>query len=136
MPRLYNLNSYKALRRQLRNNPTPTEQKLWRHLQRRHFHGLLFRRQHGIGSYIVDFYCPQLRLVIEVDGSIHKDHKVRENDKLRQKFLESCYIRVLRFTNDEVLNNIEEVLEKLEKSLPPASPSLIKEGDTAKPRGK
>ena len=116
MPRLYNLNSYKPLRRQLRNNPTPAERKLWRYLKGRQFHDLLFHRQHGIGRYIVDFYCPKLRLVIEVDGAVHKKTEVRQYDEIRRKFLEeSCYLRVVRFTNDEVMNNVEGVLKKLEK---------------------
>lgn len=121
MPRLYNLNSYKDLRRQLRNNATPAERKLWYYLKNRQLHGLLFRRQHGIGSYIVDFYCPQIRLAVEVDGSIHEDIYVKLNDELRLKFLkESCYIRVVRFSNNEVLNDIDRVLERLGVlSLPP-----------------
>ena len=116
MPRLYNLNSYKSLRRQLRNNPTPAERKLWCCLKGRQFCGLLFHRQHGIGRYIVDFYCPKLRLVIEVDGSVHEKSNVIQYDAIRQKFLEeSCYLQVVRFTNDEVMNNMERVLKRLEK---------------------
>ncbi len=116
MPRLYNLNSYKSLRRQLRNNPTPAGQKLWRYLKGRQFYGLLFHRQHGIGRYIVDFYCPKLRLVIEVDGVVHENPDVRKYDEMRQKFLEeSCYLRVVRFTNDEVMHDVEGVMKKLEK---------------------
>lgn len=116
MPRLYNLNSHKLLRRQLRNNPTPSERKLWRYLKGRQFHGLVFHRQHGIGRYIVDFYCPKLRLVIEVDGSVHENSEVQKYDAIRRKFLEeSCYLRVVRFTNDEVMEDVEEVLKKMEK---------------------
>ena len=119
MPRLYNLNTYKPLRRKLRNDSTPAERKLWRYLKNRKFSGLLFHRQHGIGSYIVDFYCPALRLVIEIDGPIHEKKDTQTNDKARQEFLESCYLRVIRFTNDEVINNVNGVLQRLEELLPP-----------------
>ncbi len=133
MPRLYNLNVYKPLRRKLRRDATPAERVLWRYLKGRQFYGLLFHRQHGVGSYIVDFYCPQVRLVVEVDGSIHEDHNVKLNDQMRQKFLESCYLRVVRFTNDEVLYDIDSVLIRLKDaatspsatpSPPPAPPSF------------
>lgn len=113
MPRLYNLNSHKALRRQLRREATTAERRLWCYLKNRKFHGFLFRRQHGIGRYIVDFYCPKLRLVIEIDGEVHQKLEIHLNDEIRQRYIEDCYLRVVRFTNDEVNNNIVEVMKKL-----------------------
>jgi len=113
MPRLYHLNKYTALRKELRNNPTKAENFLWRILRNRKFCGLKFRRQESIGRYIVDFYCPEKRLVVEVDGKIHNTHEQQEYDDIRKKFLSSCYIEVIRFSNDEVYYDIDSVLRKL-----------------------
>lgn len=114
MPRLYNLNSHKLLRRELRRNATPAERRFWSYVKNRQVQGFFFRRQHSIDRYIVDFYCPQLRLVVEIDGLVHQDYETQHNDKVRQQFLEACFIRVIRFTNKEVMENIEEVLKVLE----------------------
>lgn len=123
MPRLYNLHSHKALRKQLRRQATLAERRLWRFLKNDQFHGFRFRRQFSVGRYILDFYCPKLRLAVEIDGDIHQLSAVKENDIVRQQYIESCWIRVVRFTNDEVMNDIEYVLKVLaEKSLPPKSP--------------
>ena len=110
---MYNRSVYTQLRKELRNNATPAERLLWNHLAARKLLGYKFRRQHGIGRYIVDFYCPKLRLAIEVDGDAHFNSIVRENDAVRTAFLVSCWIHVVRFTNAEVLKNIDEVLEQL-----------------------
>lgn len=75
--------------------------------------GYRFRRQYGIGNYIVDFYCPKLKLVIEVDGVTHLDELVCDNDVVRQKYLESLGLKVIRFTSAEILLNIQEVLKTL-----------------------
>lgn len=115
MSRLYNLNSHKALRKQLRLSATPAERKLWRYLKNDQFHGLRFRRQFSIGRYVVDFYCPKLRLVAEVDGGVHQLQENILYDVERDKFLESCFVRVVRFTNDDVMNRIGYVLRTLEK---------------------
>ena len=95
--------------RELRNNPTAAEKRLWQRLRRRQIAGALFRRQFWVGNYIVDFCCPELRLVIEVDGHQHAEQK--DADENRSEFLASRGHRVLRFWNDEVLHNIEAVLE-------------------------
>lgn len=72
-----------------------------------------FRRQHPISKYIVDFYCHKLKLVIEVDGSIHSSEENRKLDEIRQKNLEKLGLIVFRFTNEDVRNKIENVLEKI-----------------------
>jgi very-short-patch-repair endonuclease len=76
-----------------------------------------FRRQVNIGQYFVDFYCPKLRLVIEIDGKIHQDPKIKENDINRQSFLESLGLVVLRFSNFDINYHIEVVLETIKTFL-------------------
>jgi len=87
---------------------------LWGKL-RTHFPELKFRRQHPIAIYIADFYCHSKKIVIELDGSIHNLPEVKKNDEERQHYMESLGIRVLRFTNKEVSNNIEATLQRIEK---------------------
>ncbi len=98
----------KPLARQHRHNPTPAEDALWQRLRRNQL-AYHFRRQHTIERFIADFYCAKARPVIEVDGPIH-DY-TPEEDAIRQVYLESRGLRVLRFRNDEVLTNMEGVLE-------------------------
>ncbi len=114
----------KPLARQMRAAPTLAERLLWEHLRDRQVGGLKFRRQHGIERFIVDFYCAEMRLVIEVDGPIHE--YTQEEDAVRQQFLESQGLRVLRFTNDEVLNDLPSVLARIEPH--PKSLSVDGEG--------
>lgn len=100
-------------RRILRKNQTKPEELMWSKLRNRQFLNLKFRRQYGIGEYIADFYCPKFRLVIEIDGESHFAKEAIEYDKIRTQFIESLGIKVVRFTNKEVMENIEGVLEKL-----------------------
>jgi len=93
----------KAIRRDLRNNATPAEAALWRLLQRRQLAGRKFRRQHSIDRYVLDFYCPQERLAVELDGEVHEDPARRRYDVERQAALEALGVQVLRFENREVL---------------------------------
>lgn len=122
MPRLHHLNSHTSLRKSLRNNPTEAERLLWTYLRQRRFHGLKFRRQEGIGRFIVDFYCPAKRLAIEVDGIHHKGAEQQKYDHERDRFLNACYIKVVRFYNREVVLNIDGALKKLEKVVFPPTP--------------
>ena len=101
---------------ELRNQQTFAEELLWEYLKTKPL-GFKFRRQHAYGSYILDFYCHRLKLVIEVDGSIHNEEEIKRNDEIRQKQLESDKLIVLRFTNDEVRLNKEEVISKIENYL-------------------
>ncbi len=110
-----------ALAKQLRNNVTHTEMILWGRLKE-HFPTLKFRRQHPISLYIADFYCHPQKLIIEIDGSIHDLEEVKSNDAIRQKDLEELGLAVLRFTTDDVMNHLESILKKIEKSLPPPPP--------------
>jgi very-short-patch-repair endonuclease len=79
--------------------------------------GVKFRRQHGIGHYIADFYCPELKLVIEVDGDSHSSADAQTYDAIRNDFMVSLGITTLRFTNDEVMHNIEGIHQHLTQYL-------------------
>jgi very-short-patch-repair endonuclease len=93
----------------MRHQPTPAEEKLWQKLRNKQLLGFKFRRQHSIDRFIVDFYCNEAQLVVEVDGEIH-DY-TQEEDAIRQEFLESLGLRVVRFRNEAVLSSIDGVLE-------------------------
>ncbi len=105
------------LKRKLRQQQTPAECKLWYGLRSRRFEALRFKRQHGIGSYIVDFYCAQKKAVIEVDGDVHDLPAQREHDEKRDCYLRGLGLRVLRYTNREVLGNFDGVLLDLYEKL-------------------
>jgi len=110
-----------ARARELRNRSTPFEARLWRHLSNSQLDGYKFRRQHVIDRFIVDFYCASAKLVVEVDGSIH-DYTVAE-DAIRQQFLEEVHgLTFLRFSNSDVLGNINGVLEAIAEYLNATSP--------------
>ncbi|MDB2414338.1 transcription-repair coupling factor [Rickettsiales bacterium] len=101
--------------RNLRKNQTEVEKKLWSELRGRRFGGYKFRRQHDIEKYIVDFVCLDKKLIIELDGGQHAEQK--EHDKKRTKFLESKGYRVIRFWNNQVIENLEGVLENIQSVL-------------------
>jgi very-short-patch-repair endonuclease len=105
----------KPLAREKRHEPTSAESKLWSYLRGRKFENQKFRRQHTIERFIVDFFCAERKLVIEVDGEIHQYTSVE--DSIRQEFLQNLGFRVVRFTNDEVLNSIEGVLTTISAAL-------------------
>ena len=97
--------------RELRREQTPSERKLWSHLRLKQLGGFKFRRQHAMGSYIVDFYCPARSLVVEIDGESHADREAYDAE--RTTWLEEQGLRVIRFTNREVHFEIEVVLEEI-----------------------
>ena len=98
--------------RELRNKLTPAEQVFWLRLKEQ-FPEYKFRRQHPISIYIVDFYCHKLKLVIEIDGSVHDSEEAKLDDEKRQNDLENLNLTVIRFTNNQVKNEIELVIEKI-----------------------
>ncbi|HEY9626260.1 MAG TPA: DUF559 domain-containing protein [Coleofasciculaceae cyanobacterium] len=100
-----------AAARKLRQNLTPAEQVLWQALKNRQLNGLKFRCQHPVGSFIVDFYCPQCRLVIELDGEIHQQQL--EYDIARTKQLSNFGYQIIRFSNQEVITNLNLVLNQI-----------------------
>lgn len=103
--------------KELRQNMTPSEKKLWKVLRNRKFLNLKFRRQHPISEYIVDFYCPEKKQIIELDGGIHNIPEEKENDEIRENELEKFGLKMVRFKNNEVLEHLDKVLTKLERIL-------------------
>ena len=112
-PYIHNERDQKLLRQSLRNNATPAEAILWRALKGKQVDGLKFRRQFGVGPYVLDFYCPELRLGIELDGGVHQTSYTHEYDEMRTRFLKENRIRVLRFENEVVYNNIQGIIEAI-----------------------
>jgi cyclase len=100
--------------KELRKNMTHAERILWGYLKTKP-NGFKFRRQHPLGIYIADFYCHKLKLVLEVDGSVHDNEEVKQNDEVRQKLIEEDGLTVMRFKNQEILNDIQNVLKQLEQ---------------------
>ncbi|MBI4128257.1 MAG: endonuclease domain-containing protein [Parcubacteria group bacterium] len=117
--RLFNNSGNKTLRRRLRKSQTDAEKKLWNRLRKHQIKGGKFFRQYGVGVYVLDFYAPQQRLAIELDGGQHLEENQRNHDKLRLRFLDGRNIRVVRFWDTDVLKNIEGVLEEIEKCITP-----------------
>ena len=113
--RTFNRKYFKRRRKELRNNPTQAEAFLWGYLKNSQFEKRKFRRQSSIKSFIVDFYCPEEKLVIELDGDFHFDENVRKEDEKRSKILEKEGLRVIRFENQEVLLNLNSVLSEIKR---------------------
>jgi very-short-patch-repair endonuclease len=105
----------KELARKLRQNMTLGEVLLWQRLKRKQIQGYDFDRQRPIDRYIVDFYCKDLKLAIEIDGSSHDGEEAKLNDDIRQERLESLGVRFLRFTDADVKRNMEMVLDSIEQ---------------------
>ena len=99
--------------KRLRNNLTDCERLLWRRLRNRQLSGYKFRRQHPFPPYVLDFYCAELRLVVELDGGQHYGDVGLEKDRLRTDYLERQDLRMLRFSNLDVLQNLEGVLAEI-----------------------
>jgi very-short-patch-repair endonuclease len=99
-----------TLARELRQRATEAEKVLWEELRNHRLEGMKFRRQHHIGRYIVDFYCADESLVVELEGSVHEEHDQKEYDAYRFAFFDALGLRVLRFHNDEVLQSTMKVL--------------------------
>lgn len=95
--------------------PSP-ETILWFQL-RRHQLGYKFRRQYSVGRYVVDFYAAKLRLAIEIDGDSHFSKNAQRYDKLRQEFIEACGVTVIRFTNTEITDGIDDVIQRIQKTI-------------------
>jgi very-short-patch-repair endonuclease len=111
MTELYNKTSEKEKRRLLRNNMPLAEMIVWEKLKGRQVEGCKFRRQYSIGAFVIDFYGPELRLAIEIDGNSHFQDGAESYDYERQIFLESKGTQFLRFTNQQVYEDLEVVLE-------------------------
>jgi very-short-patch-repair endonuclease len=123
MTKIYNRTSEKNKRRMLRSNMPKAELILWSKLKSKGLDKYKFRRQYSVGKFVIDFYCPRLKLAIEVDGDSHFSDGSEVCDKERQNFIESFGISFLRFTNREIYENLDEVLAEIEnqmkRDLPP-----------------
>ena len=106
----------KQTSRQLREHMTDAEQYLWAKLRMKQT-GCHFYRQKPVGDYIVDFFCPRAKLVIEVDGSQHLSDEMLEYDRIRDEYMSSLDLRVLRFNNNDVLTNIDGVVERIMENM-------------------
>ena len=116
--------------REMRRNPTETEKLLWNILRKFRLKGYIFRRQHPIDIFIADFYCHKLKLIVEVDGPIHEDEQAMEYDDGRSAELEKYGIKIIRFTNDQVLQDQDAIVNHINKFiLSSPSPSPLGEGD-------
>lgn len=122
----------KEFSQRLRETMTDAEKHLWWKVKMRQMKGLIFYRQKPIGEYIVDFYCPKAKLAIEIDGSHHLVGETIEYDRIRDDYLNSLGLSVLRFTNTEVLKNIAGVVERIGEEIEnkiPLNPPFTK-GET------
>jgi len=116
MLQYHNLTVFKTFRKELRNTATDTERELWEAIKGNKL-GYKFRRQHSYEKYVFDFYCPAVRLAIEIDGSIHDERSSQVWDQDRTAFLNAHSIDVLRFSNEEVFSQLSAVIQKILKSI-------------------
>ena len=114
----------KQRRRELRRNQSNAERAFWVKVRDKQFFGMKFFRQYSIGPYILDFYCPGLKLAVELDGGQHNQSDGREHDATRSEYLKVQEIDVMRFWNHEVLLDIESILAKLALKVTPLYPIL------------
>ena len=120
MPESYNDNLHEGAvgklyqyGRELRQESTEAEKLLWAELRSRKLNGLKFRRQHPLDKFIVDFYCNEKKLVVELDGGVHNEKINKEYDEARTAMLAGLNVIVLRFKNEDVINNMKEVLREI-----------------------
>jgi len=115
MPLKYPGNLGRAKR--LRQESTPAEEALWERLRDRGFLGLKFRRQVPIGPYVADFYCHERKLVLELDGGIHEEERQKVHDENRDANLKALGFRIVRFTNDELMEDPDSFLDKVRQQI-------------------
>jgi very-short-patch-repair endonuclease len=121
--KLNNFNYLENYRKNLRHHLTPAEAGLWRLLQGRKLQGRKFRRQHSVGNYILDFYCPSEKIAIELDGAGHYTEEGIKKDEVRTAFLNGYGIKVIRFENKLIFEKTEWVLDEICRSFAPPRPS-------------
>ena len=114
---IYNKQELKDRRRKLRSDDTKPEQILWQNVKNRNLKNSKFRRQFSFGYYIVDFYCKEKKLVIELDGDSHFTERGKEYDLQRDNYLKGLGLKILRITNDEIFSNLQNVLDKISEFL-------------------
>jgi very-short-patch-repair endonuclease len=114
---LYNRYSRNELRKTLRRSMPKAEIILWQYLKGKQINGYKFRRQFGIGPYVVDFYCARLKLAIELDGDSHFEEDAQKYDSDRQKYIEEFKIKFIRFTNNDIYTNLDGVIQMIYKAV-------------------
>lgn len=117
MTKHYNKKTELDKRRLLRKRQTFTEKILWTQLRKRQALGCKFRRQYSVDHFVIDFYCPDLKLAVELDGDVHNVPEQKEYDIARQKYLEKFGIKFIRITNEEFLGNPNKAFSKIEKKI-------------------
>ena len=116
MTQYFNRVSEKDKRRSLRNNMPKAETVIWSKLKGKQLLGYKFRRQYSVDRYVIDFYCPELKLAVEIDGDSHFQNDAESDDKYRQAFIESFGVQFLRFTNEDVFKNPDGVIETVRRT--------------------
>ena len=117
MTQIFNQIEALEKRRRLRKNSPEAETRLWTYLRGKRMHGYKFRRQVSVGFYILDFYCPALKLAIEIDGSSHEGEDAQEYDAIRQQAIKALGIRFLRFKNADIYDRLEGVITSISSFL-------------------
>lgn len=115
MTKIYNKKSQTPRRKLLRRNLSKAEVMLWLQLKNKKINGHKFRRQYSVGRYVIDFYCPVLKLAIEIDGGYHLAEGAPEYDQIRQRYIESYGIKFLRFSDKEVINDLPKILRHISR---------------------
>jgi very-short-patch-repair endonuclease len=113
---IFNSTSLKPRRKQLRNRATDTEKILWSCIKNSNL-GFKFVRQYSVEGYVIDFYCPQKRLAIELDGGVHQLHSQQIYDHYRTKLLNAWGIKLIRFHNEDIKNNLTQCLKAIKQHL-------------------
>ena len=113
----YNRTKEKWRRKDLRKKSAKAEKSLWEYLRNRKLAGFKFKRQYSVDAFIIDFYCPKVKLGVELDGEVHFTDEAKEYDENRTGFLSDFGIEIIRFKNDEVFNSVEMVLNRIKQKL-------------------
>ena len=116
MTEVFNRVEVKETRRALRSEMPQAEVLVWARLRRKQVLGCRFRRQYSVGAYVLDFYCPAIKLAVEIDGDSHLGEEAQANDRERQTSIEALGIRFLRFTNGEVFNKLDGVIDTVREA--------------------
>jgi very-short-patch-repair endonuclease len=117
MTKHFNKPSEKTKRRKLRQNQTNAEELVWRFLRNRQLSGFKFKRQFSVDHFVIDFYCPELKLAVEVDGASHNEPGQQKKDISRQKYLEAFDIKFVRIKDEELFGNPEKAFGKIEQAI-------------------
>ena len=113
----YNRSSEKSNRKNLRQKSTYAESLLWERLRGRKFLGMKFKRQYSVDQFVLDFYCPEKRFAIELDGKVHEDNYVKNHDENRDEFIKDFNIKILRIKNELVIKDTDAALNLIRQEM-------------------